>query len=206
MPSHLRPRLSDHPLTCAHGCVCFFDMDISSARFCDVYTWVDCSVCAQADPDPSGSGPRRVTWLTNLSAVERQEMAKIMTFWDTNLNGEQRLRLLGKLEERLGIVTGPREITVHLFMEPYVPAICERVCVPDRRRFSFDTTSLFGLSNAGGAHPTMYERYELNGDTFTAGLARGRDCKIGNALGYSTFAEIYKKCTTVETLEPRTTA
>ncbi|KAJ7606285.1 hypothetical protein DFH06DRAFT_1348173 [Mycena polygramma] len=143
-------------------------------------------------------------------------------FWDTNLNGEQRLRLLGKLEERLGIVTGPREITVHLVMEPYVPAICERVCVPDRRRFSFDTTSLFGLSNAGGAHPTMYERYELNGDTFTRTRAflagsisltaelslsiGGRDCKIGNALGYSTFAEIYKKCTTVETLEPRTTA
>ncbi|KAJ7652183.1 hypothetical protein DFH06DRAFT_1134706 [Mycena polygramma] len=156
MPSHLCPQLSDHLLACAHGGACFFDIDISSERFCDVYTWVN------GDPNSNG------TWLTNLSAEERQEMARIMVFWDTHLHGEQRLRLLGKLEECLGILDGLCEITVHLFLEPGVPALVQRVCVADRRRFRFDTMPFFALSNASGAHPTMYERYELNGDVFSA--------------------------------------
>ncbi|KAJ6522890.1 hypothetical protein B0H19DRAFT_1202363 [Mycena capillaripes] len=188
MPSNLRPSLANHPLIYPHGKNRFFDIDIATSWFSDIYAWVNCTACTtQVVQNSDTRTVRRVTWLTSLTCEERQEMLRIMVFWDSILNGAQRLRVLEILENALGVVGVSCEIAIHFFIEPYVPAIVQRISVADRRCFRFSDSTLFELSNAGGTPPTQYERYQLGGDVFTRdpGIFDEIDIsQLGNILIY----------------------
>ncbi|KAJ7906988.1 hypothetical protein B0H13DRAFT_1880047 [Mycena leptocephala] len=186
MPNNLRPILADHALVCPHGKNRVFDMDMATERFGDLFTRVDCPACAQV---ASGLASSRqcVTWLTNFSKEQREDMNRIMTFWDELLNGAQKMQVLSILETALGVADAPTEIKILVFIEPYFEPLVEMVSVADRSQFLFRDSALFELSNAGGTSPTLYERYELPADVFTAdsGVLDTADIsKQGNTLIY----------------------
>ncbi|KAJ7164118.1 hypothetical protein C8R46DRAFT_1036060 [Mycena filopes] len=173
MHPRLRPCLSQHALLCAHGQPRIFDIDHGSARFSDVYARVNClqkgtvpqcRTCAESDPNSDGL--QAFTWLTNQSEEYRAYNTAILQSLEDSLNDDQKSALLTIIEENLGVVPGARELRLYLFLEPDVPAIVDRLVVPDTSRFSFRDSSLFELSNAGSSPPVFYERYELTTDTF----------------------------------------
>ncbi|KAJ7035897.1 hypothetical protein C8F04DRAFT_1181926 [Mycena alexandri] len=184
LPARLRPTLAQHPLLCPHGNPRVFDVDNATQRFGDVYAWVECAPCANGDPNSDGI--RRLTWLTKLSQEKRAEIAFTVNFLGY-LSDVQTRGLISNVENRLGVVAGAREITLHLFVEPELPAIVHRFVVPSTSQFSLKDSPLFELSNAAASPPTVYDRYELVEDEFTpnSGVLDTIDISnLGNTLIY----------------------
>ncbi|KAF7360832.1 hypothetical protein MSAN_01112500 [Mycena sanguinolenta] len=227
MPAELRPTMADHPSLCPHGQVRFFDIDMATLRFGDIYTWFYCSSCASVAPDSDGL--KVVRYLTNLADEQRTRIGEILTFWDMYFSGAQRVWMLSILENTVGTAdsAAPREITVYLYLKRYKSAIIRKLAVMDRSQFTFrnffDFTDTRGYPDPdhepygfGEAYQAaVLERYQLSEDAFTrdSGVSETIDIsslgstliyrEVLRATAYSSSEWTSKRNTTVAILTPQ---